>query len=67
VKSQKINSCVYGPDGKALKAVTLAPPEKKKQRGLEGRIVEKKVGERADDKERVQNLVIGCLPSFETT
>ena len=62
VKSQKQNSCVYAPDGKVVKTLTLAPPEKKKARGIKGKIVDKKVAELTAYMERAQSLVSRYVP-----
>jgi hypothetical protein len=52
----------YGPDGKVVKTPTqpAAPPQQ--QRGLKGRIVEKKVDEMKDYTERVKSLISHYVP-----
>ena len=42
VKSTKIESCLYGPDGKVQKTLLSDPQEKKKARGVKGRVVKRK-------------------------
>lgn len=62
VKSRKQNECRYGPDGQVQKKLATAPPEKKKKRGLRGKIVAKKVGELTDYMERAGSLVHRYVP-----
>jgi hypothetical protein len=62
VKSTKIESCRYGPDGKVQKTPLTAPPEKKEMRGLKKRIAEKKTGEMKDYMERVVSLIQRYVP-----
>ena len=45
LKSTKVDSCRYGPDGKVQKTPVVEPPPKEKGRGLKGRIVANKVEE----------------------
>jgi len=62
VKSTKIESCRYGPDGKVQKTPLSAPPEKKEMRGLKKKIAEKKTGEMKDYMERVVSLIQRYVP-----
>ena len=62
VKSTKIESCRYGPDGKVQKTPLTAPPEKKQMRGLKKRVVEKKTDEMKDYMERVVALIQRYVP-----
>jgi len=62
VKSTKIESCRYGPDGKVQKTPLSAPPEKKEARGLKKRVVEKKTDEMKDYMERVVSLIQRYVP-----
>ncbi len=62
VKSTKIESCRYGPDGKVQKTPLSAPPEKKQARGLKKKVVEKKTDEMKDYMERVVSLIQRYVP-----
>ena len=62
VKNTKIESCRYGPDGKVVKTPVVTPPPAAKQRGLKGKIVEKKTGEMKDDLEAAVALVQRYVP-----
>jgi hypothetical protein len=62
VKSTKIDSCQYGPDGKVQKSPLSTPPPREKKRGLRGKVVEKKVGEMKDYMERAVALVGRYVP-----
>jgi hypothetical protein len=62
VKSTKIESCSYGPDGKVQKTPLSAPPEKKQARGLKKKVVEKKTDEMKDYMERVVSLIQRYVP-----
>ncbi len=62
VKSTKIESCQYGPDGKVQKTPLSTPPPPEKQRGLKGKMIEKKVGEMKDYMERAVSLVGRYVP-----
>jgi len=62
VKSTKIESCQYGPDGKVQKTPLSTPPPPEKKRGLRGRIVEKKVDEMKDYMERAISLIALYVP-----
>jgi hypothetical protein len=57
-KSTKQSQCQYGPDGKVQKAALGLPqPPPQQQRGLKGKVIEKKKGEMKDYMERVASLV----------
>jgi gas vesicle protein len=62
VKSTKIESCRYGPDGKVQKTPLSAPPEKKEMRGLKKKIAKKKTDEMKDYMERVVSLIQRYVP-----
>ena len=63
VKNTKIESCRYGGDGKVLKTpVSEPPPPQKKQRGLKGKVIEKKTGEMKEDMEAAVALVQQYVP-----
>jgi hypothetical protein len=62
VKSTKIESCRYGPDGKVQKTLVSEPAAKKEARGLKGRVVEKKTDEMKDYMERVVSLIQQYVP-----
>jgi hypothetical protein len=62
VKSTKIESCRYGPDGKVQKTPLTEPAEKKKQRGIKGKVVAKKTDEMKDYMERVVSLIQRYVP-----
>ncbi len=62
VKSSKIESCRYGPDGKVQKTLLSDPPAKKEMRGLKKKIVEKKTEEMKDYMDRVSSLVHRYVP-----
>lgn len=62
-KSTKQSQCQYGPDGKVQKTLLGAPPPPpEKQRGLKGRVVEKKTGEMKEYMERVASLIQRYVP-----
>jgi hypothetical protein len=63
VKNTKIESCRYGSDGKVLKTPMSEPPApQKKQRGLKGRVIEKKTGEMKEDMQAAVALVHQYVP-----
>jgi hypothetical protein len=62
VKSTKVDMVRYGPDGKLVKTPVVQPPPPEKQRGLKGRIVEKKTDEMKDELEAAVALVHQYLP-----
>lgn len=62
VKSTKVDSCRYGPDGKVVKTPVVTPPPAAKQRGLKGKIVAKKTEEMKDELESAVALVQRYVP-----
>ena len=63
VKSTKVESCRYGSDGKVLKTpASEPPPPQKKQRGVKGKVIEKKTGEMKEDMETAVALVHQYVP-----
>jgi hypothetical protein len=62
-KSTKQSICQYGPDGKVQKtSLDESQPPPLQQRGLKGRIIEKKKGEMQDYMERVASLMQRYVP-----
>jgi hypothetical protein len=62
VKNTKIEQCRYGQDGNVQKTQLSEPPQQKKKRGLKGKIVEKKTGEKKDYMERAVALIERYVP-----
>lgn len=62
VKSTKIESCRYGPDGKIEKTPLSEPEEQKKKRGLRGKAVAKKTKEIEDYMDRSISLIGHYVP-----
>jgi hypothetical protein len=62
VKSTKVDSCRYGPDGKVQKTPVVEPPPPQKTRGLRGKIAAKKTGEMKEELEAAVALVQQYLP-----
>jgi len=62
LKSTKVDTCRYGPDGKVQKTPVVEPPPPQKQRGLKGKIVEKKTGEMKEEMESAVALVQQYVP-----
>jgi hypothetical protein len=62
VKSTKVSSCRYGPDGKVEKTPVVEPPPPKKQRGLKGKVIAKKTGEMKAELESAAALVQQYVP-----
>lgn len=63
VKNTKIESCRYGGDGKVLKTpLSEPPPPQTRQRGLKGRVIEKKTGELKEEMQAAVALVHQYLP-----
>jgi len=62
VKNTKIESCRYGPDGSVQKTPIQEPPPQQQQRGLKGRVIEKKTGEMKEDMEASVALVHQYVP-----
>jgi hypothetical protein len=61
-KSTKQSQCQYGPDGKVQKTLLSASPAPEQQRGLKGRVIEKKKGELQDYMEGVAGLIQSYVP-----
>jgi hypothetical protein len=62
VKSTKVSSCRYGPDGKVQKTLVVEPPPPEQKRGLRGKIVAKKTGEMKEELESAAALVHEYVP-----
>jgi len=63
VKSKTQNACSYGADGKVVKTLVSAPPEKKDApRGLKGKIVENKVEDVKEYMESSAKLIKMYVP-----
>jgi hypothetical protein len=62
VKSTKVDSCKYGPDGKVQKTPVVVPPPAEKKRGLRGKIVAKKTGEMKEEMEAAVALIQQYVP-----
>ena len=62
VKSTKVSSCKYGPDGKVQKTPVVEPPPPQKQRGLKGKVIAKKTGEMKEELEAAAALVHQYVP-----
>jgi hypothetical protein len=61
-KSTKQSQCQYGPDGKVQKTEIGSAPPPKQQRGLKGRVIEKKKEEMKDYMDRVGSLIKRYVP-----
>jgi hypothetical protein len=61
-KSTTQSQCQYGPDGKVQKTSLGGSPPPPQQRGLKGRIIEKKKDEMQDYMERVASLIQRYVP-----
>jgi hypothetical protein len=62
VKSTKVETCRYGPDGKVQKTPVVEPPPPQKKRGLKGKVVAKKTGEMKEEMEAAVALVQQYVP-----
>ena len=62
VKSTKVDSCKYGPDGKVQKTPIVEPPPPQKKRGLRGKVVAKKTGEMKEEMEAAVALIQQYVP-----
>ena len=62
MKSTKVDSCQYGPDGKVQKSPVSTPPPPEKKRGLKGKVVAKKTGEMKEYMERAIALIGRYVP-----
>jgi hypothetical protein len=62
-KSTKFSQCQYGPDGTVQKTpLGAAQPPPQKQRGVKGKVIEKKRDEMKDYMERVASLIKRYVP-----
>lgn len=61
-KSTKQSQCQYGPDGKVQKTEVGTTPPPKEQRGVKGKVIEKKKDEMKDYMERVAQLIKRYVP-----
>jgi hypothetical protein len=61
-KSTKTSQCHYGPDGKVQKTLLSASQPPPQQRGVKGRIIEKKKDEMQGYMERVASLIQRYVP-----
>ena len=62
VKSTKVDSCRYAPDGKVQKTPIVEPPPAEKKGGLRGKVVAKKTGEMKAELEAAVALVHRYVP-----
>ena len=62
VKSTKVSSCRYGPDGQVQKTPVVEPPPPQQQRGLKGKVIAKKTGEMKEELESAAALVQQYVP-----
>jgi hypothetical protein len=61
-KSTKLSQCQYGPDGKVQKTTVGGSQPPQEQRGLKGRMIEKKKDEMQDYMQRVASLLQQYVP-----
>jgi len=61
-KPEKVYQCSYGPNGQVQKIPMGAQPQQQQQRGLRGRVVEKKTEEMKDYMQQVQSLLSMYVP-----
>jgi hypothetical protein len=61
-KSTNQSQCQYGPDGKVQKTEIGSTPAPKQQRGLKGKVIEKKTDEMKDYMQRVASLIKRYVP-----
>ena len=62
VKTTKVDSCRYGPDGKVAKTPVVEPPPPEKKRGLKGKMVAKKTGEMKEELQQTAALIQEYVP-----
>jgi hypothetical protein len=62
VKSTKVDSCRYGPDGKVQKTPVVEPPPPEKKGGLKGKMIAKKTGEMKEELQSAAALVHQYVP-----
>lgn len=61
-KPERVFQCSYGPDGQVQKIPMGAQPQQQQQKGIRGRIVEKKTEEMQDYMKGVQSLLALYVP-----
>ena len=62
VKSTKVDSCRYGPDGKVQKTPVVEPPPPEQKRGLRGKIVANKTEEMKEELQATVALIQQYVP-----
>jgi hypothetical protein len=62
VKSTKVDSCRYGPDGTVQKTPVVVPPPPEKKGGLRGKVIAKKTGEMKEELEASVALIQQYVP-----
>ncbi len=62
IKTTKVDSCRYGPDGKLQKTPVVQPPPPQQKRGLRGKIVAKKTGEMKEELAATAALIRQYVP-----
>jgi len=62
VKSTKVDSCRYGPDGTVQKTPVVQPPPPEKKRGLRGKIIANKTEEMKEELQATVALVQQYVP-----
>ncbi len=62
VKTTKVDSCRYGPDGKVQKTPVVQPPPPQKKRGLKGRIIANKTEDMKEEMEATGALILRYVP-----
>ena len=62
VKNTKVESCRYGPDGQVQKTAITAPPPPQHERGLRGRVIEKKKEEMKEEMASATALIKSYVP-----
>ena len=62
IKTTKVDSCRYGPDGRVQKTPVVQPPPPQKQRGLKGKIIAKKTEEMKEELAAATALVQEYVP-----
>ena len=62
LKTTKVDSCRYGPDGKVQKTPVVEPPPPEKKRGLRGKAIAKKTGEMKEELQQTAELIQQYVP-----
>ena len=62
LKTTKVDSCRYGPDGKVQKTPVVTPPPAEKKRGLKGKMIAKKTGEMKEELQQTAALIQEYVP-----